>query len=167
MNAATLDFIARLGSSLGLPPHQEIYFRYKAQPFDHDYEGSGWEVYTLAEQLQIFSKFTLAYHRRNEPVSVFFLTLPMLIETDPALQGAGFTVNVKPNHTLTVQVTQNRVHDDIVDYEFAISLNVITIEGKRGVARQHAVQIYETPEIANHLFARCSFVYPEPPILIN
>lgn len=53
-----------------------------------------------------------------------------------------------------------------MDYEFAITLNVISLEGKRGVARQHAIELYESPEVADHLFSYCHFVYPEPPVEI-
>ena len=78
-------------------------------------------------------------------------------------QDASFTVSVKPNHIISVQITQNREEDEIMDYSVAVTLNVVSLEGNRGIAKQHAVKFTATPEVAHRNFPYFNFVYPEPP----
>jgi hypothetical protein len=53
-----------------------------------------------------------------------------------------------------------------LDYEFAVTLNVTSFEGNRGVARQHCVQLAGSTEVVHRHFAYCNFVYPVPPVEI-
>jgi hypothetical protein len=144
--AATLDFIDRLGQSLALSSRQALYFQYRSNPLHQEHQGV-WRIYTLPEQLKIFSKLVLAFHRRD-------------------MGDAGFTVDVKPGHNLSVHVTQNRHNGDIVDYDFAVTLNITSFEGNRAVARQHCVQFVASHDVATRTFSQCNFVYPEPPVEI-
>jgi len=146
LRAATLDFIDRLGKSLNLPSRQALYFQHRANPLNQEHQGQ-WRIYTLPEQLKIFSKLVQAFHRRD-------------------MADASFTVDVKPGHTLSVHVTQNRRNGDIVDYDFAVTLSITSFEGNRAIARQHCVQFVASHDVATRTFSQCNFVYPEPPVEI-
>jgi hypothetical protein len=77
--AATLDFIDRMGRNLNLSTLQALFFQHKGAPLDCEHQGN-WRIYTLPEQLQIFSKLVLAYQRRDTGVlllSVSFIPPPI------------------------------------------------------------------------------------------
>jgi hypothetical protein len=72
-------------------------------------------------------------------------------------------VSVRSNHIISVNLVQNREDDEIVGYRVSVTLNVISLDGNRGVARQHAVKFCATHEVAHRHFPYFDFAYPEPP----
>jgi hypothetical protein len=60
---ATVDLMSRLAASLGLDNTPPFFFRYRTSYLDN------WTTYNLSDQIQLFSKLVLVYHRRHSNVS--------------------------------------------------------------------------------------------------
>jgi hypothetical protein len=65
--AVTMDFIARIKDDIGLSENQALFFKYRARAC-RGQAARQWTMYTITEQMHLFSKLVLAYRRRHEKV---------------------------------------------------------------------------------------------------